>query len=138
MVVIGSDHRGYRLKEALKAVLKDLGKTVEDAGAFSEATADYPEFAKKVAQKVSCRDCDRGILICGSGIGMSITANKFPGVRAALCHDVNTARMCRLHNDANILVFGEAVGLVLAEKMVKIWFETPFEAGRHQKRLDFI
>jgi ribose 5-phosphate isomerase B len=137
-IAIGSDHRGFQLKQALKEELARLGMTVEDVGAFSEDSADYPEFAGMVARKVSCRECTRGILVCGSGIGMSITANKFPGVRAALCHDLNTARMSRLHNDANVLVLGESVGSELAQQMLKAWCETPFEAGRHQRRLDLI
>jgi ribose 5-phosphate isomerase B len=91
-----------------------------------------------VAVAVSRGACDRGVLICGSGIGMSIVANKFRGVRAALCHDVRTATMCRLHNNANILVMGESVGEALAREMAAIWFETAFEGGRHQKRLDLI
>jgi ribose 5-phosphate isomerase B len=137
-IAIGSDHRGFAIKEALKAVLETLGKTVEDKGAFSTASVDYPEFARQVAKSVSAGECSRGILICGSGIGMSVTANKFPGVRAALCHDMHTVKMCRQHNDANILVLGEAVGRDLAQEMLKVWFETPFEGGRHQKRLDLI
>jgi len=138
-VAIGCDHRGVALKDALKAVLESLGKTVEDMGAFSDDAVDYPDIAKKVARSVSGREADRGILICGSGIGMSVTAKKFRGVRAALCHDLHTARMSRLHNDANILAIGETVvGRELAEQMVKTWFATPFEGGRHQRRLDRI
>jgi ribose 5-phosphate isomerase B len=137
-IAIGSDHRGFKLKQSLKALLESLGNTVEDVGTFSEDSADYPEFARSVGQCVSRRSCDRGILICGSGIGMSITANKFPGVRAALCHDLHSAEMCRRHNDANVLVLGEAVGEDLARQMVTTWIATPFEGGRHQKRLDII
>ena len=137
-IAIGSDHRGFKLKQSLKVLLESQGKTVEDVGAFSEESADYPEFARNVGQRVSRRSCDRGILICGSGIGMSITANKFPRVRAALCHDLHTAEMCRRHNDANVLVLGESVGEDLARDMVKLWLATPFEGGRHQKRLDII
>lgn len=137
-VAIGSDHRGFKLKQSIKALLESLGKNVEDVGAFSEESADYPEFARSVGQCISKRTCDRGILICGSGIGMSVTANKFPGVRAALCHDLHTAEMCRRHNDANVLVLGESVGQELAREMVKLWLATPFEGGRHQKRLDII
>ena len=135
---IGSDHRGYAMKEAIKMTLESLGVSVNDKGAYSDESVDYPEFARKVAKSISECECDRGILICGSGIGMAITANKFPGVRAALCHDLNTAKMSRLHNDANVLVLGEIVGLELAREMLTVWMKTQFEGGRHQKRLDLI
>ena len=137
-VIIGSDHRGLAMKAALKEFVQGLGLTVEDAGPFTDGSADYPEFAAKVARAVSSGACDRGMLICGSGIGMSMTANKFRGIRAALCHDGQTAKMCRLHNDANVLVMGESVGMELACQMARIWLETPFEGGRHQQRLDMI
>jgi ribose 5-phosphate isomerase B len=137
-VVIGSDHRGLAMKAALKECVQGLGLVVEDAGPFAEGSADYPEFAAKVACAVSSGACDRGMLICGSGIGMSMTANKFRGIRAALCHDVHTAKMCRLHNDANVLVMGASVGIEQACQMARIWLETPFEGGRHQVRLDMI
>jgi len=137
-IAIGSDHRGFKIKEALKSLLISIGKTTEDKGTFSSDSVDYPEFARRVAKSVSTGECDRGVLICGSGIGMSIAANKFPRVRAALCHDLHTAKMSRQHNDANILVLGEAVGQDLAHDILKVWFETPFEGGRHQKRLGLI
>jgi len=137
-VIIGSDHRGCAMKEALKEFIEGLGMAVQDAGPFTDAPADYPEFAAKVARAVSSGACDRGMLMCGSGIGMSITANKFRGIRAALCHDGQTAKMCRLHNDANVLVMGASVGIELACQMARIWLETPFEGGRHQQRLDMI
>jgi len=126
------------MKEAIKMTLESLGVSVNDKGAYSDESVDYPEFARKVAKSISECECDRGILICGSGIGMAITANKFPGVRAALCHDLNTAKMSRLHNDANVLVLGEIVGLELAREMLTVWMKTQFEGGRHQKRLDLI
>ena len=137
-IAIGSDHRGFGIKETLKPLLESLEKTVEDKGTFSTDSADYPDFAREVAGAVSARECDRGILICGSGIGMAITANKFSGVRAALCHDIHSAEMSRRHNDANILVLGEGAGEALAAEMVRVWVETAFEGGRHQKRLDLI
>ena len=137
-VIIGSDHRGCAMKAALKEFMQGLGIVVEDAGPFTEGPADYPEFAAKVARAVSSGACDRGMLICGSGIGMSLTANKFRGIRAALCHDGQTAKMCRLHNDANVLVMGASVGIEQACQMARIWLETPFEGGRHQQRLDMI
>jgi ribose 5-phosphate isomerase B len=137
-IAIASDHRGVALKAAVGSQLKQLGATVLDMGPATGASVDYPEYACRVAAAVSNGECDRGVLICGSGIGMSIAANKFRGVRAALCHDTHTATMCRLHNNANILVMGESVGEALAREMTVIWFETAFEGGRHQKRLDLI
>ena len=137
-IAIGSDHRGFTIKQALIAALKTSGRTVEDKGPHSQNAVDYPEFAQKVAISVASGECSCGILICGSGIGMSITANKFRGIRAALCHDIHSAEMCRRHNDANILVLGEAVGTELAQNMLKIWLETSFEAARHKKRIALI
>ncbi len=137
-VAIGSDHRGFALKEFLKGELDRLGKAVDDKGAHSTDSVDYPEFAAKVAGAVSDGSCDRGILICGSGIGMSVAANKFAGVRAALCQNAHMAKMSRLHNNANVLVMGESVEQGAAREMVQVWFQTAFEGGRHQKRLDLI
>ena len=137
-IAIASDHRGIAVKAAIISRLEQLGADVLDMGPETDAPVDYPEYACKVADAVSRGVCDRGVLICGSGIGMSIVANKFRGVRAALCHDVRTATLCRLHNNANILVVGESAGEALAREMAAIWFETAFEGGRHQKRLDLI
>lgn len=137
-IAIGSDHRGFKLKKNLIEFLHEQGVTVEDVGAFSEDAADYPEFARAVASKIACRECDRGILICGSGIGMSITANKFPGVRAALCHDEQSAKMSRLHNDANVLVLSESVDTDRARRILAVWRSTSFEGGRHNRRLELI
>lgn len=137
-IAIASDHRGIAVKAAIISRLEQLGADVLDMGPATDAPVDYPEYACKVAAAVSRGACDRGVLICGSGIGMSIVANKFRGVRAALCHDVRTATLCRLHNNANILVVGESAGEALAREMAAIWFETAFEGGRHQKRLDLI
>lgn len=137
-IAIASDHRGIAVKAAIISRLEQLGADVLDMGPETDAPVDYPEYACKVADAVSRGACDRGVLICGSGIGMSIVANKFRGVRAALCHDVRTATLCRLHNNANILVVGESAGEALAREMAAIWFETAFEGGRHQKRLDLI
>jgi ribose 5-phosphate isomerase B len=135
--VIGCDHAAYELKEKLKAFLLRNGHTVEDVGAYSTDSVDYPDYAKKVASLVSEGRYARGILLCGTGLGMSMAANRFPGVRAALCHDLFGATMSRRHNDANILVLGGRVtGDILAEEIVKVWLTTPFEDGRHQKRLD--
>ena len=137
-IAIGSDHRGFSIKEDLKSLIESSGHIVEDMGTFSAEPADYPEFAAKVAAAVSENKCSRGVLICGSGIGMSIAANKFPGIRAALCYNTNAARMSRMHNDSNILVLGESAGLETARKALTVWLKTPFEGGRHLKRLELI
>ena len=139
MLVVGSDHGGYELKEAILDLLQKRSIEHADFGTDGSASVDYPDFAAKVAGAVSSGDAQLGILICGTGIGMSISANKFVGVRAALVHDEFTAQMAREHNNANILVMG---GRVLTpeqgKKLVEIWLDTEFEGGRHQKRLDKI
>jgi len=139
MIVLGSDHGGINIKEAVKRLLDSRGLSFDDCGAFSGESVDYPDFAEKVAQRVSTGEAERGILACGTGIGMSIAANKFPGVRAALVTDVFMARMAKEHNDANVLVLG---GRVVTEeeaaKMVAAWLDGEFEGGRHQGRLDKI
>ena len=135
-VAIGSDHGGFELKELLKKTIEDMGHEVKDCGCNSPESTDYPLFAREVAQLVLSGAMERGVLICGTGIGMSMVANRYPGIRAALCHELYTARMSRAHNDANILCIGaRVVGAGLAQEMVKIWMETPFEGGRHQRRL---
>ncbi len=134
-IIIGSDHAGFDLKEALKESFDGM----VDVGTYSEDSVDYPDFAAKAARAVSSGEFERGILICGSGVGMSIVANKFPGVRAALCTDIDTARMSRMHNDANILVLaGRRTDVKTAAAIVKVWLDTPFEGGRHKRRLDKI
>lgn len=139
MLVVGSDHGGYELKEAILDLLQKKAIEYIDFGTDNSASVDYPDFAAKVAGAVSSGDAQLGILICGTGIGMSISANKFVGVRAALVHDEFTAQMAREHNNANILVMG---GRVLTpdqgKKLVEIWLDSEFEGGRHQKRLDKI
>ena len=138
-VVIGSDHRGFALKENLKLFLQEKEIECIDVGTFSNEPANYPDVAIRAAEKVSSREMERGILICGTGIGMSIAANKFPGVRAALCYNPTTAKLSREHNDANILVLGgDIVEQDLARAMVEVWLTTDFSGGRHQKRLDKI
>ena len=138
-ISIACDHRGFSLKEELKEFLSKEGFTVEDEGPSNEESVDYPDFGSLVAQKVSKGSCDRGILICSTGIGMSIVANKFPHVRAALCADVETARQCREHIDANVLVLaGSRITSKLARLIIKTWLGTPFQGGRHQRRLDKI
>lgn len=136
-VIIGADHAGFVLKEGLKKVLAEKGLQVIDAGTDNGEAVDYPDFAEAVAEEVSAGRVPWGVLVCGSGVGMSIVANRFPGVRAALCLDEDTARMSRRHNDANVLVLaGRKTDLNTAEKIVTVWLETGFEGGRHQARLD--
>jgi ribose 5-phosphate isomerase B len=139
MFIIASDHGGLELKESIKAYLKKRGIEVSDLGTDNGDSVDYPDFGERVGKAISTGEADKGILICGTGIGMSIVANKFPGVRAALIWDDFTARMSKEHNNANIIVMG---GRMLtadnAREMVGIWLETTFEGGRHQKRLDKI
>lgn len=138
-IVIGSDHGGVELKDSLVEYLRQRGETVEDVGTHGSASVDYPDYGKLVADKVSRGEASRGILLCTNGIGMSILANKFPRVRAALAADVIGARMSREHLDANILIMGGGfTGKFLAREIVKVWLETPFAGGRHQRRLDKI
>jgi ribose 5-phosphate isomerase B len=137
-IIIGSDHAGFDLKEECKVYLKgrpDYG--VKDIGAFSRDSVDYPEVAHELAQAIVKGEYSLGILICGTGLGMSMVANRYKGVRAALCHNIYTAKMSRRHNDANILAMGGRVtGVGLALEMVDVFLGTPFEGGRHQLRLD--
>lgn len=136
-IVIGSDHAAYVLKEQVKAYLTERSIDIEDAGCYSEDSVDYPDVGNKVASMVSSGKFSRGILMCGTGIGMSMVANKFPHVRAALCSDPFSAMMSRRHNNANILVMGaRVIGEALALEIVRAWLETSFEGGRHQRRLD--
>ena len=138
-IAIGADHGGFELKNELLGLLTQLGHDVKDFGCTSPESVDYPDFAEKVARGVSEGDFDRGILICGTGIGMSMAANKLPKVRAALCHNVFTARLSREHNDANLLTMGERViGKGIAAEMVRVWLETDFEGGRHARRVEKI
>ncbi len=136
-IVIGSDHAGYALKELVKDYLTALNLEVEDCGTFSEESVDYTDFGIAVAGKVSSGDFKRGILICGTGLGMSMVANRFKYVRAALCNDIFSAMMSRQHNDSNILVLGgRVIGVELAKEIVQVWLKTPFEGGRHKSRID--
>ena len=137
-IAIAADHGGFELKEYIANYLRSR-KDIEviDFGTDTDAlSVDYPDYAAKVAQAIHSGQADRGILLCGTGIGISITANKFKGIRAALCHDAYTARMSRAHNDANILALGgRTTGKETAVDMVRIWLETPFEGGRHSRRI---
>lgn len=138
-IIIGSDHAAYELKEKIKAYLMDKGYRVEDAGTQSEASVNYVTYGKKVAGAVSNGQYLKGILLCGTGLGMSMVANRFANVRAALCSDVFSAKMSRVHNDSNILVLGgRIVGDVLAFELVQTWLDTGFEGGRHLERIQAI
>jgi ribose 5-phosphate isomerase B len=137
-LIIGCDHAAVGLKNAVKAFLeKACDVTVTDVGTFDETSVDYPEYGFKVARAVAGGHFPGGILICGTGLGMSMVANRVPRVRAALCGDIFSAEMSRRHNDANVLVLGgRVVGDGLALAIARTWWETPFEGGRHQRRLD--
>jgi ribose 5-phosphate isomerase B len=139
-VIVGSDHAGFELKEEIKRSLTEKGEyPVTDMGTFSNEPVDYPVVAHQIAKGISERRFPRGILVCGSGIGMSIVANRYPHVRAALCSNLYTVKVSRQHNDANILVLGgRVVGIELALEMVDLFLHTQFEGGRHQRRLEQI
>jgi len=138
-ISIGSDHRGFNVKVKLVNLLTQLGHEVLDEGTVSTESVDYPDIASLVAGKVSRGLVDRGILVCGTGIGMSIAANKFAGVRAAACHDEITADICRRHNDVNVLCLsGDLLGERPIDNLVRIWLQTEFEGGRHARRLQKI
>lgn len=138
-IAIASDHGGYAIKQVIIEYLIDNGLEIDDLGAYSSDSVDYPDFAHMIAQKISSGLDKRAILICGTGIGMSITANRYPGVRAALGNDIYSARMSRLHNDANVLVLGgRIVGAGLAVEIVSTWLNTGFEGGRHNRRIEKI
>jgi len=137
MIAVGCDHAGFCLKEEVLVCLKKRGLEYKDFGTYSLDSVDYPEFALAVAEAVASGECDRGVLICGTGIGISIAANKVPGVRAALCMNSYMARMTRMHNDSNILALGgRTMGVDLALDTLGAWLETDFLGGKHQVRLD--
>ena len=138
-IAIGADHAGFALKQHLVGVLRLLGHDVDDRGTHSEASVDYPEICAEVGRAVVAGLADRGIVIGGSGQGEQMAANKVHGVRAALCNDLYTARMSREHNDANVLAIGgRIVAAGLADEIIKLWLSTPFQGGRHQRRVDQI
>lgn len=138
-IAIGSDHGGYEYKEQIVSHLKEKGYECVDVGTYSTDSCDYPVIARTVTTKITTGEADRGILICGTGIGMSIVANKVNGIRAALCGDTFSARASRAHNNSNVLCLGERViGINLAMDIVDIWLESKFEGGRHQRRVDMI
>jgi len=135
-VAFGCDHAGFGLKEAVISTLKRLGAEIIDFGTYSLDSVDYPDFGERVGKAVASGEADLGVVICGTGIGISIAANKVPGVRAALCHDVYSARMSRAHNNANVLALGaRVIGPGLAEAIVEAWLGTEFEGGRHANRV---
>ncbi len=136
-LVLGADHAGFELKEHAKRFLEALGHAVTDVGTYSEASVDYPDFARSACEKLRAGEADRAILVCGSGVGMSMAANRHKGIRAVLCTGLYVAKYSRLHNDANVLCLpGRLMGKGLAEEVLRVWLETPFEGGRHQRRVD--
>lgn len=136
-IAIGSDHGGFELKEKIRSLLGEFGHEVIDVGCYSPVSVNYPDLARLVCQKVNTSQVDRGVLVCGTGLGMSMAANRYDHVRAALCHDHYTARMSREHNNANVLCLGErVVGWGVAEEIVRVWLETEFGGGRHQTRIE--
>ena len=138
-VIIASDHAGFSLKEKLKPCLENKGLTVKDLGTYSPERCDYPGLAYNLAKEIRQGRFRRGILVCKTGIGNSIVANRLPGVRAALCYNPRAARLSRQHNDSNVLVLGSAfVNIGLAKKILSVWLNTPFQEGRHRKRLNQI
>lgn len=138
-IIIGSDHAGFSLKEAVKPYLASRHLNMTDIGTYSAEPVDYPDFGARVAEKVSSGEFERGILVCGSGVGMTIISNRYPGVRAVLCLDEETARLSRLHNNTNILVLaGRRTDTRTAKTIIGTWLDTAFEGGRHQRRLDKI
>jgi len=138
-ILIACDHAGFELKQQLMSYLKNLGLEVKDLGAYSPQRCDYPELAAKLAKEISTGRFQRGILICYTGIGNSIVANRFPGVRASLCYNLKAAQLTREHNDSNVLVLGSCFNNVgLAKKITKVWLETKFSGGRHRRRLNML
>ena len=139
LIAIASDHGGFSLKVDIVSFLNELGYEVNDMGPKNQNSVDYPDYGIRIAQAVTANSDTRGIVICGTGVGMSIIVNRFPGIRGTLCSDLYTAKLCREHNDSNILIMGgRVVGHGLAREIVKVWLSTPFDGGRHQKRLDKI
>ena len=139
MIALGCDHGGYELKQEIKKYLDEKGIEYKDYGCDSLDSVDYPVYAKKVAHAIVDGECEKGILICGTGLGISLAANKVKGIRAAVCSEPFTAKMARVHNNCNILAFGaRVVGAELAKMIVETWLDAEFEGGRHQRRVDLI
>ena len=138
-IIIGSDHAGFRLKQTLVSYLLKLGFKIEDVGTYSTERCDYPQIAYNLAYRVSSGKFSKGILVCNTGIGNSIVANRFPGIRAAVCYNLKSARLSRQHNDSNLLVLGATfVSRPLAKRIVRVWLRTGFLGGRHRRRLNQI
>lgn len=137
-ISIGSDHRGIEQRELIAAAVELTGSEVDDCGTDSSESCDYPDIAAKVARQVAANESQRGILICGTGIGVSIAANKISGIRAAVCHDLHTAEMSRRHNDANILCMAAGIEEPKMREIVALWLSTDFDGGRHQRRIEKI
>lgn len=138
-IAIASDHAGFDMKKMIKKHLEDNGHQVKDFGTDSTDSIDYPDYAAPAAKSVASGENELGVIICGSGQGMTMVSNKIPGIRAALCNDLYSARMTRLHNDANVLTMGgRIIGIDLAKEIVDTWLSTEFEGGRHQRRVDKI
>ena len=138
-IALGCDHGGYAMKEDIKKQLEGLGHEVKDCGTYSTESCHYPEFAAAAARSVASGECEKGIVICTTGIGVSIVANKIRGIRCALCGDVLTAEMTRRHNNSNMLAMGAGIiGKNLALKIVSVWLNTEYEGGRHDRRLEMI
>ena len=139
MIAIGADHGGYKLKEEIKKYLEETGIEYKDFGAYSEERVDYPDIAKAVSKSVQSKECDKGILICRSGYGMSMVANKFKGIRSAPCFEETAAKFSRMHNDSNVLALGaDYIKTSQAIQIVRVWLATEFEGGRHSDRLALI
>jgi ribose 5-phosphate isomerase B len=136
MIALASDHAGFQYKEKVKKLLDTLGEKYQDFGTHSPEPSDYPDYAHAAAESIARGECDRGILVCGSGIGMDIVANKSKGVRAAVCTSVEMAQLSRSHNDANVLVLGERLtDWPTVEEIIRVWLDTKFEGGRHERRV---
>lgn len=139
MIALGSDHAGFAMKEKMKAVIEELGLEYKDFGCYDENSVDYPAIAKDVCKSVTSGEAQKGILICGTGVGMSIAANKVKGIRASLCGDTFSAKFTRLHNDSNVLCMGaRVIGEGIAAEIVKTYLTTDFEGGRHERRVNLI
>lgn len=139
MIAVASDHAALEMKAAVKELLDEMGLSYRDFGTDTEKSCDYPVFGARAAHAVASGECDRGIVICGTGIGMMLAANKVDGIRCVVCSEPYSAEMSRRHNDANMLAFGaRVVGVELAKMIVRTWLTTPFEGGRHQRRVDML
>ena len=137
MIALASDHTAMEMKETIKGLLDEMGLEYKDYGTYTSDRCDYPVYGARAAKAVASGECDRGIIICGTGVGISLAANKIPGIRCVVCSEPYSAQLSRLHNNSNMLAFGaRVIGPELAKMIARIWLETPFEGGRHQRRID--